>query len=180
MPAALPTGTVTFLFTDVEGSTALLHALGAADYAQALAEHRRTVREAFTAHGGVEVDTQGDAFFVAFPTPQGAIRAAAEALTGLATGPIRLRMGIHTGTPHLAEEGYTGSDVHRAARIAAAAHGGQIVISDATWSLVHDALPAGVTPRDLGTHRFKDFGGAERIHSSSSMASVPISRRSGA
>ena len=164
MPAALPTGTVTFLFTDVEGSTALLHALGAADYAQALAEHRRTVREAFTAHGGVEVDTQGDAFFVAFPTPQGAIRAAAEALTGLATGPIRLRMGIHTGTPHLAEEGYTGSDVHRAARIAAAAHGGQIVISDATWSLVHDALPAGVTPRDLGTHRFKDFGGGERIH----------------
>ncbi|HEV2009760.1 MAG TPA: tetratricopeptide repeat protein [Candidatus Limnocylindria bacterium] len=164
MPAALPTGTVTFLFTDVEGSTTLLHALGAAGYAQALAEHRRILRETFTAHGGVEVDTQGDAFFVAFATAQGAVRAAAEALGGLAAGPIRVRMGIHTGTPHVAEEGYVGTDVHRAARIAAAAHGGQIIISEAAWSLVRDALPAGVTTRDLGAHRFKDFAGTERIH----------------
>ena len=164
MPAALPTGTVTFLFTDVEGSTTLLHALGAADYALALAEHRRILREAFTAQGGVEVDTQGDAFFVAFPTAQGAVRAAAGALEGLAAGPVQVRVGIHTGTPHLAEEGYVGRDVHRAARIAAAAHGGQIVISEATWSLLRDTLPAGVTTRDLGAHRFKDFVGTERIH----------------
>jgi class 3 adenylate cyclase len=104
----LPSGTVTFLFTDVEGSTKLLHELGADDYARALAQHRRLLREAFSAHGGVEVDTQGDAFFVAFPTAPGALEAAAEATKGLASGPIQVRMGIHTGTPHLTEEGYTG------------------------------------------------------------------------
>ncbi len=101
----LPCGTVTFLFTDIEGSTKLLHELGAESYAGALAEHRRIVREAFGRHGGVEVDTQGDAFFVAFPTAPGALAAAADALAGLAVGPIRVRMGVHTGTPHLAEEG---------------------------------------------------------------------------
>ncbi len=164
MPATLPTGTVTFLFTDVEGSTSLLHALGAPRYAQALGEHRRIVRDAFATHGGVEVDTQGDAFFVAFPTPQGAVHAAVQALIALAGGPMQVRMGIHTGTPHLTGEGYTGSDVHRGARIAAAAYGGQIVMSEATRSLVHDALPAGVTARDLGVHRFKDFAETERIH----------------
>lgn len=158
MRRELPTGTVTFLFTDIEGSTKLLHALGAADYAQALAEHRRILREAFTAHGGIEVDTQGDAFFVAFPTAQGAIRAAAEALEGLATGPIRVRMGIHTGTPHVSEEGYVGSDVHRAARIAACGHGSQVLISSSTAALVGtDGL------RDLGLHRLKDLSAPERI-----------------
>src|SRR5712692_792166 len=91
-------GTVTFLFTDVEGSTKLLHDRGAAEYAKALAEHRRILRAAFGANGGVEVDTQGDAFFVAFPTAPGALEAAAEALEGLAPGPIRVRMGIHTGS----------------------------------------------------------------------------------
>src|SRR5450759_2556609 len=101
MRSDLPSGTVSFLFTDVEGSTRLLHELGAEGYAEALAGHRRILREAFSAHGGVEVDTQGDAFFVAFPTAPGALRAAAEALEGLAAGPIRVRMGIHTGTPHL-------------------------------------------------------------------------------
>src|SRR2546421_10516243 len=101
----LPSGTVSFLFTDVEGSTGLLHELGAAEYAEALAAHRRILREAFSAHGGVEVDTRGDAFFVAFPTAPGAVEAAARAMEGLAPGPIRVRMGIHTGTPHLAEEG---------------------------------------------------------------------------
>src|SRR6266542_4258798 len=97
--ADLPTGTVTFLFTDIEGSTNLLRKLGAEAYAQALAEHRRIVREAFGARGGVEVDTQGDAFFVAFPTALGALAAAAEMTDRLATGPIHVRMGIHTGTP---------------------------------------------------------------------------------
>src|SRR2546427_9041349 len=124
----LPTGTVTFLFTDVEGSTRLLHELGGDEYADALAEHRSILRQAFGAHGGVEVDTQGDAFFVAFPTAPGALQAAAEGLERLAPGPIRVRMGVHTGTPHMAEEGYVGVDVHRAARIAACAHGGRVVV----------------------------------------------------
>ena len=149
----LPSGTVTFLFTDVEGSTKLLHELGADEYAQALAEHRRILREAFSAHGGVEVDTQGDAFFVAFPTAPGALEAAAEALEGLAPGPIRVRMGIHTGTPLLGEEGYVGVDVHRAARIAARGHGGQALISKETRELAH------VDVTDLGEHRLKDFEG---------------------
>ena len=159
VPRDLPTGTVTFLFTDVEGSTRLLHELGPDAYAEALAEHRRVVRQAFTSHGGVEVDTQGDAFFVAFPTAPGAIDAATDALTALADGPIRLRIGIHTGTPHLGDEGYVGADVHRAARIAAAGHGGQVLISAATASLVGtDGL------RDLGEHRLKDLTAPERIY----------------
>src|SRR2546426_10502992 len=99
----LPAGTVPFLFTDVEGSTNLLHELAAPEYAKALAEHRRILREAFGAHGGVEVDTQGDAFFVAFTTAPDALGAAAAARNGLARGPIRVRMGLHTGTPHLTE-----------------------------------------------------------------------------
>src|SRR6188508_3711139 len=96
MRPELPTGTVTFLFTDVEGSTKLLHELGAEAYADALAEHRRVIREAVAAHGGVEVDTQGDAFFVAFPTAPGALAAATEARDALA---IPVRMGLHAGTP---------------------------------------------------------------------------------
>src|ERR671916_2802996 len=129
----LPAGTVTFLFTDVEGSTRLLHELGAEGYAQALAEHRRVLREAFGRHGGVEVDTQGDAFFVVFPTAPGALAAASEAQRELA---IPVRMGIHTGTPFLAEEGYVGPDVNRAARIAACGHGGQVLVSAATAHLL--------------------------------------------
>jgi predicted ATPase/class 3 adenylate cyclase len=155
----LPSGTVTFLFTDVEGSTRLLHELGPDRYAAALAAHRQIVREAFRANGGVEVDTQGDAFFVAFPTAPGALRAAAEALVGLASGPIRVRVGIHTGTPHLAEEGYVGVDVHRAARIAGCGHGGQVLVSAATASL---AGTEGL--RDLGEHRLKDLSAPERIY----------------
>jgi predicted ATPase len=155
----LPAGTVTFLFTDIQGSTMLLRQLGAEAYAQALAEHRRILREAFTAEGGVEVDTQGDAFFVAFPTAQGAVRAAAEALEGLAAGPIRVRIGIHTGTPHVSDEGYVGSDVHRAARIAACGHGSQVLVSSSTAALVGtDGL------RDLGLHRLKDLSAPERIY----------------
>ncbi len=155
----LPSGTVTFLFTDIEGSTKLLHSLGAAAYADALAEHRHVLREAFSAHGGVEVDTQGDAFFVAFPTAPGALRAAAAANEGLAAGPIRVRMAIHTGTPLLGPEGYVGVDVHRGARIGAAGHGGQVLVSAATAALLGtDSLC------DLGLHRLKDLSAPERIY----------------
>ncbi len=157
MRGDLPSGTVTFLFTDVEGSTKLLHELGVDEYAQALAEHRRILREAFARYGGVEVDTQGDAFFVAFPTAPGALEAAAEATEALASGPIRVRVGIHTGTPHLAEEGYVGSDVHKGARIAAAGHGGQVLVSKETRELVELDLA------DLGEHRLKDFDEAVLI-----------------
>jgi len=155
----LPSGTVTFLFTDVEGSTKLLHELGDDGYAHALAEHRRVLRETFAANQGVEVDTQGDAFFVAFPTAPGALRAASEAVRGLAAGPIRVRMGVHTGTPYLGEEGYVGVDVHRAARIAASGHGGQVLVSASTAALVDtNGL------RDLGEHRLKDLSAPERIY----------------
>jgi predicted ATPase len=150
---------VTFLFTDVEGSTKLLLDLGAEDYSRALAEHRRILREAFAANEGVEVDTQGDAFFVAFPTAPGALAAAGKALDGLAAGPIHVRVGIHTGTPHLGEEGYVGIDVHRAARIAACGHGGQVLVSASTA-----ALTGTNGLRDLGEHRLKDLTAPERIY----------------
>ena len=159
MRSDLPSGTVTFLFTDIEGSTALLHELGAEAYADALAEHRRVLRDAFARHGGVEVDTQGDAFFVVFSTAPGALQAAAEGRDCLADGPIRVRMGLHTGAPHLGEEGYVGADVHRAARIAAAAHGGQIVVSASTAVLADE--PA---LHDLGEHRLKDLSASERLY----------------
>jgi predicted ATPase/class 3 adenylate cyclase len=155
----LPTGTVTFLFTDIEGSTRLLHALGPARYAEALAEHRRIVREAAGAHGGVEVDTQGDAFFIAFPTAGGAAAAARVARDGLDTGAVRLRMGLHTGVPTTTGGGYVGLDVHRGARIAALAHGDQILVSPSTAALL-DPEPL----RDLGQHRLKDFDGAVRLY----------------
>ena len=155
----LPTGTVTFLFTDIEGSTKLLHELGAERYADALAEHRRLLRDAFDAHGGVEVDTQGDAFFVAFPTASGALKAASAATSALAAGPIRVRMAIHTGTPHVTDEGYVGADVHRAARIAACGHGGQVLVSTSTASLTGTQ---GL--RDLGDHRLKDLATPQRIY----------------
>ena len=148
----LPAGTVTFLFTDVEGSTRLLHELGD-EYAAVLAEHRRALRVAFAAHGGVEVDTQGDAFFVAFPSPAGAIAAAEEGRRALEDGPIRVRIGIHTGRPTVTEEGYVGLDVHKAARIEAAGHGGQIVVSGDTRAQLGDAFVLA----DLGEHRVKDF-----------------------
>ena len=154
----LPNGTVTFLFTDVEGSTKLLHELGAEAYADALAEHRSVIREACTRHGGVEVDTQGDAVFVAFPTAPGALAAARELTDALASGPIQVRVGLHTGTPLLTDEGYVGGDVHRAARVAAAGHGGQVLVSSATAQLVEPALT------DLGEHRLKDLSASERIY----------------
>ena len=144
----LPRGTVTFLFTDIEGSTRLLHERGADEYAKALGEHRRVLRGAFERHGGVEVDTQGDAFFVAFPTVPGAVEAAGEAQQALA---LPVRMGLHTGTPLLTRDGYVGADVHLAARIAAAGHGGQVLVSAATAAGVGNDLTS------LGEHRLKDF-----------------------
>jgi predicted ATPase len=153
----LPSGIVTFLFTDVEGSTKLLHELGADAYSAALLEHRRILRDTFTRHGGVEVDTQGDAFFVAFPTGRGAVDAACEAQDALLSGPIRVRIGIHTGTPNLSQEGYVGHDVHLGARIAGAGHGGQVLLSKETREL------ADVEATDLGEHRLKDFDEAVSI-----------------
>jgi predicted ATPase len=154
----LPSGTVTFLFTDIEGSTRLLHELGDG-YAPALAEHRDKLRKAFAANDGVEVDTQGDAFFVAFHKASDALAAAAAGRNALASGPIRVRMGIHTGEPLVTEEGYVGIDVHRAARIAAAGHGGQVLVSRSTRDLADVA-----DLRDLGDHRLKDLTAPERIY----------------
>ncbi len=147
----LPSGTVTFLFTDVEGSTKLLHELGPDPYAEALAAHRRSLRDAFARHGGVEVDTQGDAFFYAFPTASGALKAAGEGQRLLSSGPIRVRIGIHTGAPRVTDEGYVGDDVHKGARIASAGYGGQVLLSKDTHELVD------VEATDLGEHRLKDF-----------------------
>jgi predicted ATPase len=149
---ALPAGTVTLLFTDIESSTRLLEELGEG-YADALAEHRVLLRRAFDRHDGVEVDTQGDAFFVAFGKASDALAAAQEAQASLAGGPLRVRMGMHTGEPTRTEEGYVGMDVNRASRIAAAGHGGQILLSHATQQLVADAELL-----DLGEHRLKDVG----------------------
>jgi len=165
----LPTGTVTLVFTDVEGSTRLLQRLGADAYADALAQHRRALREAFVRHEGVEVDTQGDSFFIAFSTAPAAIAAAAEAQQVLTAGPIRVRMGIHTGTPYVTDEGYVGPDVHRAARIAAAGHGGQILVSSSTASLVE-----GDSLRDLGEHRLKDLAAPERLYQLGGEAFPPL------
>ena len=157
--AELPTGTVTFLFTDIEGSTKLLHELGE-EYADVLAEHRRVLRDAFAAHDGVEVDTQGDAFFVAFARATDAAAAAADSQRGLAGGPVRVRMGIHTGEPVRTDEGYAGMDVHRAARIAAVGHGGQVLVSQTSRDLLGDQVEL----RDLGAHRLKDLTQAQRIY----------------
>src|SRR5437899_3133879 len=154
----LPSGTVSFLFTDIEGSTKLLHELGDA-YADALAEHRLVLREAFARHGGVEVDTQGDAFFYAFARAGDALAAAGEAQAALAEGPIRVRIGIHTGEPIVTDEGYVGLDVHRAARIAGVGHGGQVLVSATTTGLVDEGLLL-----DLGEHRLKDLTAPERIY----------------
>ncbi|HKT45232.1 MAG TPA: tetratricopeptide repeat protein [Gaiellaceae bacterium] len=156
--AELPSGTVTFLFSDVDGSTRLLTELGPAEYERALAEHRDVLRRAFAAYGGVEVDTQGDAFFVAFPRADGALAAAADLTAALDGGPVAVRVGVHTGEPLLGDQGYVGLDVHRAARIAAAGHGGQVLVSQTTRDLVPQA-----DLRDLGEHRLKDLTVPERL-----------------
>jgi predicted ATPase len=151
-----PAGTVTFVFTDIEGSTRLLDELGSERYAEELADHRRAIRAAFAS--GREVDTQGDAFFYAFKRASDAITACSDALAALASGPIRVRVGMHTGEPVLTDEGYVGVDVHRAARIAGVAHGGQVVVSRAT----RDLVPEGDFV-DLGEHRLKDLMRPEHL-----------------
>jgi predicted ATPase len=155
---ALPTGTVTFLFTDIEGSTRLLSEFGEG-YAEVLAEHRRALRDQFARYGGVEVDTQGDAFFVAFARASDAVAAAGGAHAALAQGPVRVRMGIHTGEPVVTSEGYVGVDVHRAARVCAAGHGGQVLLTQATRDLL-----VGVDLLDLGEHRLKDLSEPQRLY----------------
>ena len=158
----LPTGTVTFLFTDIQGSTRLLQELGAG-YRAVHDRHTEIVRDALQAEDGHEVRIEGDAFFAVFPTPGQGVRAAVAAQRGLAEqdwprgAPLRVRMGLHTGEGFLAGGDYIGIDVNRAARIAAAAHGGQVVVSEATRALVGHALPEKVTVRDLGHHGLKDF-----------------------
>ena len=143
----LPTGTVTLLFTDIEGSTRLLQRLDEG-YAEVLDAHHRALRAAVAAHGGLEVDTQGDAFFVCFPRAVDAVAAAVAAQRALAAEPwpedaaVRVRMGLHTGEPRLAGGRYVGLDVHRAARVCAAGHGGQVLLTQSTRDLVDQALPA--------------------------------------
>ena len=154
----LPRGTVTLLFTDIEGSTRLLDEQPDA-YPEALAEHRRALREVFARHGGVEVDTQGDAFFVAFARASDAVAGAEDGQRALANGLVRVRMGLHTGEPTATAEGYVGLDVHRASRIAAAGHGGQILLSQSTRDLAQrDDV------HDLGEHRLKDLATPMRIY----------------
>src|SRR5262245_19797855 len=163
----LPTGTVTLLFSDIEGSTSLLRKLGDA-YAEALAEHRAVFRTAFEEHGGVEVDTQGDAFLAAFARASDAVAAAAEIQSRLAHGQIRVRMGVHTGEPQLTNEGYVGMDVHRGARVCAAGHGGQVLLSQTTRELVD------VEVSDLGEHRLKDLLEPQRLYQLGAERFLPL------
>lgn len=166
----LPSGTVTFLFSDVEGSTELLKRLGDERYAQVLAEHRRLLRATFAARDGQEIDTQGDAFFYSFPRARDAVAAAVEAQRALAAADwpdgiaVRIRIGLHTGEPTVGDEGYTGLDVVRAARIAAVGRGGQILLSETTRALLGDALPEGVVVRAMGEQRLKDIDRPEPLH----------------
>ena len=163
----LPAGVVTFLFTDIVGSTRLLNELGDR-YAAVHHEHAAMIRRAIAAGGGVEVGTEGDSFFAAFPRPAGAIRAAVAAQRSLNDhdwpAPLLVRMGLHTGEAVLSGGDYLGIDVNRAARIAAAAHGGQVLLSGATRGLVEHDLPGGVGLRDLGEHRLKDIAHPEHLH----------------
>jgi class 3 adenylate cyclase len=158
----LHAGTVTFAFTDIEGSTRLLQELGDDAYGSVSRDHRRLIREAFGSRGGREIDTQGDAFFFSFPRARDAVAAAVDAQRALrdhdwpAGRDVSVRMGVHTGEPHVGEEGYLGLDVVRAARISAAGHGGQILISETTRALLGNQLPEGVAVHDLGQQHLKD------------------------
>jgi class 3 adenylate cyclase len=166
--ADLPRGTVTFLFTDIEGSTDLARKLGP-DYGRVRSEHRRILREAFDRHSGHEIDTAGDGFFVAFERAADAVHAAVDAQRTLKDSPlaqdvaVRVRMGLHSAEPYLDDDGYTGVGVHRAARICAAGHGGQILLSNATAGIVEDLGDDDVRLRDLGEHRLKDLERPQRL-----------------
>ena len=163
--AELPTGTVTLLFTDIEGSTRLLQRAGDA-YAGLLEQHRTLLRDAFTGHQGVVVDSEGDAFFVAFSSAKDAVTAAAGAQRALhehdwpGGEEVRVRIGLHTGEPRVVEGRYVGLDVHHAARVMAVAHGGQVLVSETTRALLDD----GTRLRDLGEHRLKDLSRPQRLY----------------
>jgi class 3 adenylate cyclase len=167
--SALPQGTVTFVFTDIAGSTELLKRLGDR-YGEALAQHRRVLREEFGSRGGREIDTQGDAFFFCFQRAGDAVAAAVGAQKALAAqewpdgAKLLVRMSLHTGEPVVGEEGYVGIDVHRAARICAAGHGGQVLLSATTAALVAGALPDGVAEVELGDVRLRDIERPERVY----------------
>jgi predicted ATPase/class 3 adenylate cyclase len=165
----LPTGTVTFLFTDIEGSTNLARMLGER-WAEVVDDHHDILQTAIRNHGGIDISTEGDAFFAVFTSAVDAIAACARAQRGLADhewptdGPVRVRMGLHTGEGRLGGKDYVGLDVHRAARIAAASHGGQVLVSEATRTLAVDKLPDRLTLRDLGAHRLKDFDEPQHVY----------------
>lgn len=176
----LPSGTVTFLFSDIEGSTSLLKQLGDEQYAELLRTHRRIVRETFGLYHGQEIDTQGDAFFYSFHRAREAVAAAVAVQRehneqswpqGVT---VRMRLGLHTGEPAIGEEGYTGLDVVRASRIAAVGRGGQVLLSDTTRAIVSGDLPKGVTIRSLGDQRLKDIDQPEPLHELN-IADVPTS-----
>ncbi|HJP66616.1 MAG TPA: adenylate/guanylate cyclase domain-containing protein, partial [Actinomycetota bacterium] len=169
-PARLPTGTVTFVFTDIEGSTRLLNALGPDEFADLLEAHQRLVRETVEATGGVEVGTEGDAFFLAYGSAPDALRAAVDVQRRLTAGEgggdrgLAIRIGMHTGEVALRGDDYVGIDVHRAARIAAAGHGGQVLLSEQTRALAEGHAPQGVSFTSLGAHRLKDFEQPVRLY----------------
>jgi len=168
--------TFTFLFTDIEGSTAALRRLGEGPYGQVLSDHHALVRSGLAAHDGREVDTQGDAFFAVFSSPRACVAAAVEIQRALAahTRPasehVRVRMGVHTGEASRTATGLVGLDVHRAARLAAVGHGGQVLFSESAATLVRDSLPPGAALADLGVHRLKDLGRPSTFSSSAPMA----------
>jgi class 3 adenylate cyclase len=169
MSVTLPSGTVTFVFSDMAGSTALLKQLGDTEYGTLLAVHRRLVREIFAAHEGQEIDTQGDAFFYSFVRARQAVAAAVEVTRAHAKGTwpggveVRVRLGLHTGEPAVGDEGYTGLDVVRASRIAATGSGGQVLLSDTTRAIVAGDLADGVELRPLGARQLKDIDLPEPI-----------------
>jgi predicted ATPase/class 3 adenylate cyclase len=166
----MPTGTLTFLFSDIEGSTRLVESLGTATYRALLEQYQDLLRSAFAATGGFERSTEGDSFFVAFGDAPSAVIAAVSAQRALAAAtwpggqPVRVRMGLHSGEGVAGGDDYVGLDVHRAARIAASAHGGQVLVSASTRALAQSTLPAGVELVDLGEHRLRDVSGTERLY----------------
>ena len=166
--SALPSGTVTFVFSDIEGSTTLLKELGER-YEGLLSDHRRLMRERFSEHDGVEIDTQGDAFFFAFSRARDAVAAAVDAQRAHAEHgwpdglTVLVRMGLHTGEPAVGSEGYLGLDVVRAARLCTAGKGGHVLLSETTRALVGASLPDGVSIFPLGERRLKDIDEPERV-----------------
>jgi class 3 adenylate cyclase len=167
MPA-LPAGTVTFVFSDIEGSTGLMKRLGT-DYAELIADHRRIVRDIFERHQGIEIDTQGDSFFFAFARARDAVEAAVELQRAHAehewpgAETVRVRMGLHTGEPAVGDEGYLGVDVVRAARLSATGAGGSVLLSETTRALIGSSLPEGVSVHPVGERILKDIDEPERV-----------------